>query len=320
MNFTPALDAALTRGVRYVIHAGSHISNLYPDRLPRHYPAAHSGLPLAMTRQQRITNSTFKVLRVLALLNPRIVWTVGRYLRSRRAAGLTNAPSTQPAYAKEAAAVIGSTLFGVEYPFPAPDRLRMLGPMVPADRGRPAEYAELFDWLDAHDTVVYLGLSTSMRVTGPVLAAFVDAIAGLGRDRHVLWSVSPAQRALLPATMPSNLRIEPWVPQVEVLAHPHVQVFWTHGGSGGHQGLYFGKPLLVTPHSWETRDMAVRYHDSGAALMVEDLRSVCGPELIAKLDRLLTEDCFRLRAQYWRQRFLDAGGAAAAAHLVLTQR
>ncbi|XP_030383636.1 UDP-glucuronosyltransferase 1-7C [Scaptodrosophila lebanonensis] len=39
-----------------------------------------------------------------------------------------------------------------------------------------------------------------------------------------------------------------WAPQLDILCHPKVKLFWTHGGLlGTTEGVHCGKPMLVTP-------------------------------------------------------------------------
>ncbi|QWF84519.1 4'-demethylrebeccamycin synthase [Amycolatopsis sp. CA-230715] len=316
-NCVGAMDAAMTRGVPYVMNSAPHVSHLYPERLPRHFPAVHSGLPLPMTPGQRLVNSTFKVLRLGVLLNPATIGDSVRYVRRRRALGLRNPSGLSSRFADSAAAVIGNTLFGIEYPFPVPDNVRMLGPMVPSGGAGLASHPGLAGWLAERSPVVYVGFGTTMRLSPAGLAKVLGTMAAFRGRYRFLWSLNAAQQSLLPEAPPDNVRLATWVPQTEVLAHPNVMAFWTHGGYGANHGLHFGKPLLVTPDSWETRDFGVRFANSGAALLVDNIRRVPPAELTARLDRLLTEDGFRSRAEYWQRRFEAAGGVTAAADLVL---
>lgn len=52
-------------------------------------------------------------------------------------------------------------------------------------------------------------------------------LAVLGRlQQNVVWKFEDAAVANVPA----NVRIEPWLPQSDILAHPNVVLFITHGG------------------------------------------------------------------------------------------
>ncbi|KXJ80316.1 hypothetical protein RP20_CCG025547 [Aedes albopictus] len=48
--------------------------------------------------------------------------------------------------------------------------------------------------------------------------------------------------------LPSNVMIKPWLPQSDILAHPNVKVFITHGGLlGTQEGVYRAVPMLGIP-------------------------------------------------------------------------
>jgi UDP:flavonoid glycosyltransferase YjiC (YdhE family) len=63
----------------------------------------------------------------------------------------------------------------------------------------------------------------------------------------------------------ANLRIESWLPsQLDVLAHPHVTLFFNHSGTDAyHEGLYFGKPQVMRPLWMDCHDIATRSRDLG---------------------------------------------------------
>jgi polyene glycosyltransferase len=315
-DFT-ALDAAMNRNIPYVMNSAAPVSYLFATRVPSGFPGMLSGLPLRMTWRQRWENRVFKVLPKLMMIGkPAFLKRMVAHQRRRQELGMKNLKVVHTVYADGAAAILGNTVFGIEYPFPAPSSVHMLGTMVRPPGQASGTDADLFDWLDRRESVVYIGLGSLMRVSAATAAEMVAAIERLDPEHHFLWSMTKAQQALLPDVLPANLRVESWVPQVEVLAHPNVRVYWAHGGNSSHHGLRFGKPLLLTPRSWETRDLAVRLADAGGALMVEDVRSVGRDELVDKLRRLLTDERLRERAVHWGRELAAAGGVGAAADLI----
>jgi UDP:flavonoid glycosyltransferase YjiC (YdhE family) len=45
-----------------------------------------------------------------------------------------------------------------------------------------------------------------------------------------------------------NIKTVMWMPQNDILGHPQLRLFMTHGGSNSvHEGAYHGIPLLNTP-------------------------------------------------------------------------
>jgi len=114
--------------------------------------------------------------------------------------------------------------------------------------------------------------------------------------------------------------VENWIPsQLDALAHPHVRAFVTHGGSNGfHESMYFGKPVLVVPAWFDCYAIGRRAVDSGVGLAVRDPNDITSGELVGMLNRLLTDDTFTERAEYWSARVRAAGGTTRAADLVLS--
>jgi polyene glycosyltransferase len=181
---------------------------------------------------------------------------------------------------------------------------------------------ELSRWLDSHPSVIYVGLGTLVRLSHVQINALITAFKCLGPNHRILWKMPNARQALLSTgeLLPTNLRIEHWIPsQLGVLAHPNVRVFITHGGGNGfHEGIYFGKPLLVMPFWLDCFDFAVRAIDSGVGLALDRPPAFSADEVALKLERLLAESSFRERAQYWGEQLRKAGGVSRAADLIMT--
>jgi glucuronosyltransferase len=60
----------------------------------------------------------------------------------------------------------------------------------------------------------------------------------------ILWKW---QNDSLTATA-KNVHIRSWLPQIDILCHPNVKVFMSHGGMmGASEGVYCQKPTIVTP-------------------------------------------------------------------------
>lgn len=72
--------------------------------------------------------------------------------------------------------------------------------------------------------------------------AILQAFAML--PQRILWKW---ENESLP-NQPSNVFIRKWMPQREILCHPKVRVFMTHGGLlGSSEAAYCGVPTVVTP-------------------------------------------------------------------------
>jgi len=312
-----AIDAAAKRGVPYLLTCPSPVSHVYSERLPWSYPTPLSGLPRDMSASQKIRNVLFRLGVLAVVLRPKHLRANTEFARTRRAEGLANPPAHPSRYADGAVAVLAHSVFGIEYPFPdIPGNVRMLGAIISRDTStKVADGGGLARWLDRRESVVYAAFGTVVRLAPRQIQAITDVAARLGPKHHVLWKLPRSQQRLLPDALPPNLRVESWVPSpLAVLAHPHVRVFFNHGGGNAiNEGLHFGKPQLVMPFWTDNPDNAARVVDCGAGLAVPHASGAEACDLAAKLTRLLGEPGFRSRAEHWSRQLRQAGGVAAAA-------
>jgi UDP:flavonoid glycosyltransferase YjiC (YdhE family) len=149
-------------------------------------------------------------------------------------------------------------------------------PLPRAPRGRP---------------LVYLTLGTAYAKV-EVLRRCVDGLATLPVD--VLVTTGPAVAAGALADVPSNVRVETWVSQTDVLRHADLAVH--HGGSGTMLGaLRAGLPQLLVPQGADqfANAEAVLAAGVGTRLLPAELTSQA---VAAHADALLTGQGFRAAA------------------------
>ena len=61
-----------------------------------------------------------------------------------------------------------------------------------------------------------------------------------------------------------NILLQKWCPQQDILGHPKVKLFITHGGLlSTEEGIYHGKPLLFIPGFGDQFANAARAKDLG---------------------------------------------------------
>ncbi|MER6176814.1 glycosyltransferase [Streptosporangium sp. NPDC001681] len=315
-----ALIIALKRKIPFVLSSPFLPSNLLITRTPRGFPMLHTGLPLNMSFQQRVHNTVFKLRAGLMFLHPtmlRLALKSASYARMLQLPREALRPSSKIDCAD---AVLCYSVFGLEYPFPLPDRFHMLGAIIPPLPEAPDD-GDLSRWLDANPSVVYIGLGTITRLTRHEVHALVEVARRLDGRHTVLWKLPAEQQHLLPPRdeLPPNLRIESWVPsQLDVLAHPNVRLFFNHGGANAfHEGLYFGKPQIIRPLWVDCYDQAVRGVDSGVSLTVDDPQTIDVDDVVGKITQLLNNPAFRERAEFFAKVQREAGGTRAAADLIL---
>uniref|UniRef100_A0A1W7R8N0 UDP-glucuronosyltransferase n=1 Tax=Aedes albopictus TaxID=7160 RepID=A0A1W7R8N0_AEDAL len=105
---------------------------------------------------------------------------------------------------------------------------------------------DLKKFLDgAKDGAIYFSLGTNLK-SSDMPRDKLEAILNVFRSmkQRVVWKYEDESVEGLP----SNVMIKPWLPQSDILAHPNVKVFITHGGLlGTQEGVYRAVPMLGIP-------------------------------------------------------------------------
>ncbi|HEX3782128.1 MAG TPA: glycosyltransferase [Pseudonocardiaceae bacterium] len=316
-----AVEVAIMRKIPFVVSLPFMPSTLFPMKLPMSFPMLHTGLPLNMNLWQRIYNFYFKSRAGLMFLHPTVYRTLRKSIPERRALKIppeTFYPSVKVDYAE---LVLCFSVFGLEYEFPVPDKVKMVGAIIPPLPEAPRD-EDLFGWLDANDSVVFMALGTLTRLTRKQVHAMVEVARRLEGHHQVLWKLPREQQKLLPPSseLPGNLRVEHWLPsQLDVLAHKNVAAFFTHaGGNSFHEGLYFGKPLIHRPLWLDNYDQSIRGVDAGVGLTLDRPDTLLVKDTFDKITRVLSDPSFRERAEHFGKVLQEeAGGLHASVDLIL---
>jgi UDP:flavonoid glycosyltransferase YjiC (YdhE family) len=138
--------------------------------------------------------------------------------------------------------------------------------------------------------LVYVTLGTIFNLeSGDLFTRVLEGVRDLPVD--VLVTVGPYVDPVDLGPQPANVRIEPFVPQAEVL--PAADVVVCHGGSGSVIGaLAHGVPLLVLPMGADQPDNAARVEALGAGLQ-RDVMTVTPTGVGAAVDDLLHDVRYR---------------------------
>lgn len=321
-----AIDVAITKEIPYVVSSPFLPSNLlsaaapfarsYP---PPSYPKPRSGLPYRMTLRQKIANRLFPLNAVLAFAGREMTARLKEYKRVRAELGVSPKADVGLSRVDNAVGSLCYSVAEIDYPFSIPPTVHLVGAMIPP-LPQAADGGAVKDWLDEQTSVVYQAFGTLTRLNADEVRALVAVARRLAEHGHqVLWKLPEEQQRHLPpaAELPANLRIESWLPsQLDVLAHPNVKAFFNHCGSNGfHEGLYFGKPLVMRPLFVDCHDQAVRGLDAGVGLPVH-ATGVDVDDVTGKLLRVLSEPGFLARAEHFAALQHAAGGREAAADVI----
>ncbi|MEQ8262293.1 glycosyltransferase [Pseudohaliea sp.] len=137
--------------------------------------------------------------------------------------------------------------------------------------------------------LIYLSYGTLGGADVDLIKRIIDL---LGKQSYrVLVNVGEYLDQYDQASLPANVHISNWYPQVAVL--PHVDVFIQHGGNNSfNESLYHGIPPLVMPFVWDGHDNAQRVNDThhGIGMHRYHWRD---EELLENIRILLTEEKLR---------------------------
>ncbi|KWX00851.1 Glycosyltransferase [Carbonactinospora thermoautotrophica] len=146
------------------------------------------------------------------------------------------------------------------------------------------------------------------RLLLPTLRAFA------GQDVLVVATTGVPPDRLRLSSLPSNARVERFIPHGHLL--PHVDVMVTNGGYGGvNTALAHGVPLLVTACTEEKHEVAAHVAWVGAGIHLRSRRPR-EAQIRQAVTRLLCDPRYRQRARALRDEYRRYDGPRQAADLI----
>ncbi|XP_053664036.1 UDP-glycosyltransferase UGT5-like [Anopheles marshallii] len=191
--------------------------------------------------------------------------------------------------------------FSLSYPHPyAPNMVEIGGIQIQPPKKLPVDIQRYMD--ESSDGVIYFSMGSILKGRNfpeEKRAAFVNVFRGL--KENVIWKY---ENDSLP-NKPPNVLIKSWMPQSDILAHPKVKLFITHGGLlGTTESLYHGVPMVGIPIFGDQElNMARAEHAGyGVKLAYETLNE---ETISAAIKKVLTDPSFTERAQLISERYRD---------------
>jgi len=119
--------------------------------------------------------------------------------------------------------------------------------------------------------------------------------------QRVLWKFEDDE---MPGK-PANVLIKKWYPQPDILAHPNVKLFITHGGLlSTTESVYFGKPVLGLPCFYDQHMNVQRAQRMGFGLGL-DLNNLKQEELEKAIQTLLNDPSYAKASNAISERYRD---------------
>nr|ANI21999.1 UDP-glycosyltransferase 39B4 [Spodoptera exigua] len=104
---------------------------------------------------------------------------------------------------------------------------------------------------------------------------------------------------------PDNLIVRKWLPQKEILSHPNIRVFISHGGLiGTQEAIYNGVPIIGVPIYADQYNNLLQAQSYGFGKILE-YHDINEETLSEVLHEVLTNDSYRINAKELSARFKD---------------
>ena len=166
---------------------------------------------------------------------------------------------------------------------------------------------------DGRRPLVYISLGTVINDRPDFYRTCVEALKDAPAEALIACGRDFDPETLAP--LPGNIRIEPSVDQMAVLAR--TRLFVTHCGmNSASEGLYMAVPELLYPQTGEQRAVARRVEEMGAGRMLPEAAARDPRKLRALVMQALGDDALSKAASAMRDDLRACGGASAAADFV----
>nr|CAD7570301.1 unnamed protein product [Timema californicum] len=162
---------------------------------------------------------------------------------------------------------------------------------------------DLKTFLDnAQHGVIYFSMGSNLRsadISPPKLAAILNTFSKL--KQKILWKFELDN---LPG-QPANVKIEKWLPQDSVLAHPNLRLFMTHGGQHSTlEAIYHAVPVVGIPVIREQKINMIQSASAGSGVVVY-YENVTETSLSWALQEVLENPRYRENAKLRSKLFHD---------------
>ncbi|XP_051998257.1 UDP-glucuronosyltransferase 1A5-like isoform X3 [Xyrauchen texanus] len=178
--------------------------------------------------------------------------------------------------------------FSLEFPRPVMPNMIMIGATV-SQKTQPLsqELEEYVNGSGEHGFVVFTLGSMVSQLPEAKAKEFFEAFRQI--PQRVLWRYTGP----VPENAPKNVKLMKWLPQNDLLGHPKVKAFITHGGSHGiYEGICNAVPMVMLPLFGDQGDNVQRLVSRGVAetLSIYDITS---EKLLVALRKVINDKSYK---------------------------
>ena len=152
--------------------------------------------------------------------------------------------------------------------------------------------SDLKEFMDSHpEGVVYVSFGSALKpsqMEESQKAVFRESFKEL-KDMPIIWKWDEDDLS----GIPENVMVQKWLPQNDLLAHPNLKVFVTHGGLlSTQESLFHSIPLVGVPISNDQKPNLLRAERHGYAIMLS-LQTMTKDELVSAIRKAMTDPGMR---------------------------
>ncbi|CAH2004644.1 unnamed protein product [Acanthoscelides obtectus] len=148
---------------------------------------------------------------------------------------------------------------------------------------------------------IYFSMGSSVKAANmPVYLRKMLMVVFRNLPQRVLWKYESADDM---SDLPSNVLLERWLPQQDILGHPKLKAFVTHGGLlSMFETVYHGVPIITMPVFCDHDSNAAKAEIDGYALKL-DLQTLTADKLLWAIRKVIEDPKYRQEVKR-RQRLL----------------
>ncbi|XP_018319851.1 UDP-glucuronosyltransferase 2A3 [Agrilus planipennis] len=207
--------------------------------------------------------------------------------------------------------VLINTHFSINYVSPkVPNFIEIAGIHIPPSKPLPKKIEMEMDIENEFRGIIYVSFGSLIAVeTLPIhiLRIFCEVFAEL--PYKVLWK-GPVEKFPKNLTIPSNIYFEKWMPQRDILCHPNVKLFISHGGlMGTQESIYCGIPTLGLP-IFADQELNIGNSESRGVALKLRFNDVTKETFRNSVTKLLDDPSFKKNAEHLSELFRDRPDSA----------
>ncbi|XP_067265100.1 UDP-glucuronosyltransferase-like isoform X1 [Chanodichthys erythropterus] len=178
--------------------------------------------------------------------------------------------------------------FTFEFPKPQMPNMVQIGGINCAKKGPlTKELEEFVNGSGEHGFVVFTLGSMVSQLPEAKAREFFEAFRQI--PQRVLWRYTGP----VPENAPKNVKLMKWLPQNDLLGHPKIKAFITHGGSHGiYEGICNGVPMVMLPLFGDQGDNAQRLVSRGVAEALS-IFDVTSEKLLVALSKVINDKSYK---------------------------